>query len=324
MLNADLKEFQFTSDFDGLVISAVLAVPSGDKNGIVQIVHDMNEHKERYYPFMDYLAEQGFITVIHDNRGHGRSIVEPDDLGFMFRNGGKGFVSDIAQLNKRIREVYPDIPVFMAASGLGAAGARSFIKENDDRIDGLVLMGSLYYSSLSPVTRIINSVSSQDNGSRFRSDKIFDTIDDSFGRAFEEPVNSWRCSDPEAVRAFNEDPLCSFKPTLNGYKEMLWLMRHSQSGTGWSVKNPKLPIRFISGRDDPAMVSEKKFMKLLSKLEKAGYESISHRLFDGMRHDILMEKNCINVYKDIAKTLFSWLDRWNDERMTAGGENVME
>ena len=89
MLNADLKEFVFTSDYDELVVSAVLAVPSGDINGIVQVIHGMNEHKERYYPFMDYLAEQGFITVISDNRGHGKSIVEPDDIGFMFRRGGE-------------------------------------------------------------------------------------------------------------------------------------------------------------------------------------------------------------------------------------------
>ena len=47
MLNADLKEFEFISDFDKLVISAVLAVPSGDVHGIVQFVHGMNEHKER-------------------------------------------------------------------------------------------------------------------------------------------------------------------------------------------------------------------------------------------------------------------------------------
>ena len=44
MLNADLKEFEFISDFDELVISAVLAVPSGETNGIVQLVHGINEH----------------------------------------------------------------------------------------------------------------------------------------------------------------------------------------------------------------------------------------------------------------------------------------
>ena len=284
MLNADLKEFQFASDFDELVISAVLAVPSGDINGIVQIVHGMNEHKERYYPFMDYLAEQGFITVIHDNRGHGKSIVEPDDLGYMFRKGGEGFVSDIAQLNARIRAAYPNVPVFMAASGLGAAGARCFLKEHDGDINGLVLLGTICHCPFSPAARIISSVASKHPGSRF------------------------------AVLAYNEDPLCNFKPTLNGYTELVWLLRQSESGRGWNVTQPSLPIRFVSGKDDSAMISEKRFMRSVKKLEKLGYESISHRLFEGMRHDVLMEKNSVNVYKDIAKTLFSWLDRWNDQR----------
>lgn len=315
MLNADLKEFELTSDYDELVISVVLAVPSGDINGIVQIVHGMNEHKERYYPFIDYLAEQGFITVIHDNRGHGKSIVEPDDLGFMFRKGGEGFISDMAQINARIRAAYPDMPVFMIASGMGAAGAKCFMKENDDKINGLVLLGTICHSPFSPVTRAINSVASKRPGSRFRSEKIFNAVDDNFGKFFEEPINSWRCSDADAVLAYNEDPLCNFRPTLNGYQELLWLVKNSQSSTGWQVKNPSLPIRFISGKNDPAMISEKKFIAMMKKLEKSGYESISHRLFEGMRHDVLVEKNSLNVYKDIAKTLFSWLDRWNEERM---------
>ena len=315
MLNADLKEFEFTSEYDELVISAVMAVPSGDINGIVQIVHGMNEHKERYYPFMDYLAEQGFITVIHDNRGHGKSIVEADDLGFMFRNGGEGFVADILQLSKRIRAAYPDVPVFMVASGLGAAGARCFIKEHDNELNGLVLLGTICHSPFSPASRVIGSVAAKRPGSRFRSEKNFDTIDDSFGKFFEDPINSWRCSDADAVLAYNEDPLCNFKPTLNGYQELLWLVKQSESGRGWQVKNPSLPIRFISGRDDSAMISEKKLMRTISKMEKTGYESISHRIFDGMRHDVLMEKNSMNVYKDIAKTLFSWLDRWNEDQL---------
>ena len=60
------------------------------------------------------------------------------------------------------------------------------------------------------------------------------------------------------------------------------------------------------------MLSEKKFFKAVGELEKVGYESISHRLFDGMRHEVLNEKNNMIVYKDIAKSLFSWIDRYND------------
>ena len=104
MLNAAVKNFQFTSDFDGLEIDASIAVPSSNINGIVQIVHGMCEYKERYFPFMDYLAEEGFITVIHDNRGHGKSVCSKDDLGFLYKNGDVGYVEDIHQLTKIVKE----------------------------------------------------------------------------------------------------------------------------------------------------------------------------------------------------------------------------
>lgn len=313
MLNADLKEFEFTSDHDGLLISAVIAIPSGDVNGVVQLVHGMNEHKERYFPFMDYLAEEGFVSVIHDNRGHGKSICSPDDLGFMFRDGGAGFLSDIVQLNRIVRETYPQHPLFLIGHSMGSLGVRCFLKENDDRINGLVVLGCPCYSRFSAPVRAINSAVSKKMGSRFRSEKIDEAAEAFLNRSFEHDVpHSWICSDREVVDKFNSDPLCSFKYTLNGYESLLWLMRETYSRRGWNVRNPHLPIRFISGADDPCMISEKKFFKAVGMLEKLGYESTSHRIFEGMRHEVLNEKNNIIVWKDIAKSLFSWIDRYNE------------
>lgn len=309
MLNADMREINFTSDFDGLEISAVIAAPPRDVNGIVQIVHGMNEYKERYFDFMDYLAEEGFVTVIHDNRGHGNSISQPDDLGFMYRNGGEGFVADIAQLNARIRRIYPELPMFMAAHSMGSLGARCFLKKHDDALNGLVILGSPSYSRFSGFARSINAGLVQNIGSRVRSDKIYDVSEKIFNKNFGTTPHSWICSRKEVVEAFNADPKCNYKYTMNGYKCLLWLMQETYSKDGWEVKNPRLPIRFISGKDDPVMLSEKKFFKAMAMLEKLGYESISHRLFDGMRHEVLNEKNNESVYRDIAKTLYSWLDR---------------
>ena len=318
MLNADLKEFEFNSGFDGLLVSAAIAVPSENICGVVQIIHGMNEHKERYFPFMDYLAEQGFVSVIHDNRGHGKSICTPDDLGFMFRNGGEGFVSDIAQLTQIVKETYPDKPLFMIGHSMGSLGARCFLKNNDSRINGLVLLGCPCYSRFSGFVRAIESAVSKKLGSRFRSDKIYEVSESILNKKFNRDLpHSWICSDKQVVEAFNADPLCNFRYTLNGYEGLLYLLRETYSKKGWNVQNPHLPIRFISGKDDPCMLSERKFFKAVNMLEKLGYESISHRLFDGMRHEVLNEKNNINVWKDIAKTLFSWIDRYNDSQSDA-------
>ena len=309
MLNADMKDLSFVSGHDGLNISAVMAVPPGDVYGVVQLIHGMNEYKDRYFDFMDYLAEQGFITVIHDNRGHGKSICSEDDLGFMFKDGGEGFVSDIAQLNSIIREKFPGLPCFMIGHSMGSLGARCFLKKHDSDINGLILIGSPSYSRFSAPVRAINSALVQGDTSRFRSEKVFEISEKIFNRSFGSTPRSWVCSRKEAVEAFNADPLCNFRYTLNGYESLLYLLQQCYSKKDWEVRNPGLPIRFISGRDDPVMISEEKFFKSMKKLEKAGYERISHRLFDGMRHEVLNEKNNIVVYRDIAKTLFSWIDR---------------
>lgn len=309
MLNADLKEFEFTSDFDGLQIHALMAVPSGTINGILQIVHGMCEYKERYLPFMDYLAEEGFITVIHDNRGHGKSICKEDDLGFLYLNGGQGFVSDIAQLTKITKERYSGVPYFLMGHSMGSLGARVFLKEHDELINGLIVCGCPCFERFSRFARSISSALSHKLGSRYRSEKIAGIMESNFSKPFGGELHSWVCSDKEVVAKYNADPKCNFNFTLNGYKALLYLLRETYSKQGWKIENPSLPIRFISGKDDPCMVNEKRFFKAMKLLESVGYESISHRLFDGMRHEILNEKNNMIVYRDIAKTLFSWIDR---------------
>ena len=311
MINADLKELNFISDFDGLEISAVAAVPTDNVCGIVQLVHGMNEYKERYFDFMDYLAEQGFITVIHDNRGHGKSIASPDDLGYMYPDGGEGFVADIAQMNRIAHGVFPDLPCFMIAHSMGSLGARCFLKENDNLIDGLILLGSPSYSRFSRPVRAICSTAAVDKQKRERIETIEEASEKLFNRNFGSVPHSWICSRKEVVEEFNSNPLSNFIYTLNGFDALLYLLKETYSSKGWDVKSPQLPIRFISGKKDPVMLSEKKFFKAVENLRRKGYESISHRLFDNMRHEVLNEKNNIAVYRDIAKTLFSWIDRIN-------------
>ena len=69
-------EKQIVSEYDGHLL-AVLAVVPEKMRGVMQIVHGMSEHKERYLPFMEYMARRGFACVIHDHRGHGASVKVP-------------------------------------------------------------------------------------------------------------------------------------------------------------------------------------------------------------------------------------------------------
>ena len=61
-------EGAFLSEADGLSISTAAMIPDQKPyRAVVQLVHGMSEHKERYFPFMEYLAGLGYLVVIHDH-----------------------------------------------------------------------------------------------------------------------------------------------------------------------------------------------------------------------------------------------------------------
>lgn len=71
------EKITITSRVDELKLSAIYMQPDQKPcKGIVQILHGMSEHKERYLPFMEFLAECGYASIIHDHRGHGESVVD--------------------------------------------------------------------------------------------------------------------------------------------------------------------------------------------------------------------------------------------------------
>ena len=111
-------QYSFPSKADGLEISCLAVVPELERNekyrGIIQIVHGMSEYKERYIPFMEYMAERKYISVIHDHRGHGKSVRSKEDLGYMYGGGADAMLQDIHTVNCLIKDHFPGIPLILS------------------------------------------------------------------------------------------------------------------------------------------------------------------------------------------------------------------
>ena len=112
---------------DGLELSVLEIAPEGKLRGIVQLVHGMSENKERYQPFMEYLAAEGFLTVIHDHRGHGASVRQKQDLGYMYGGGAEALLDDISLINETLRKKYPELPLILFGHSMGSLAVRSFV-----------------------------------------------------------------------------------------------------------------------------------------------------------------------------------------------------
>ena len=131
---------------DGLRLAMLISEPVGEPKGIVQIVHGMCEHKERYIPFMEYLSAHGYVCAIHDHRGHGETVLNEEDLGYMYKGGWRALVEDIKLVQNEIKASYPALPYTLFGHSMGSMAVRSFTKRYDDSIDTLFVCGCPSYT----------------------------------------------------------------------------------------------------------------------------------------------------------------------------------
>lgn len=293
------------SPSDGLMLDVVETLPdNGEVLGIVQIAHGMQEHKERYLEFMNFLAEEGYAVVCGDHRGHGKSIENPDDLGFFYDETGDAIANDLNAVRQNLEIEYPHAPVFLIGHSMGTLVARKYIKSFDDRIDGLILSGAVYQNpGVRPGKMLINVISSL-KGKRYISPGIAKMVEGSFDKGIPgDQKNRWLSYNEENVKRFNEDEICGKPFTLNGYRNLMQLIIDCYSTRGWKMKNPDLPIFFAAGAEDPVIGNEKEFEKMQKFLKDRGYKNVSGKLYPHMRHEILNETNRELVYEDFCSFL---------------------
>ena len=298
------KNFIVVSDYDGLQLHGTVYLPAETPKGIVQLVHGMCEHQKRYFPLMRFLAENGYIAACYDQRGHGATAVNKEDLGWFRDFHGKAIVEDCAQVTKYLKTEYPDLPLTLFGHSMGSMVVRCYLREHDDLIDKLVVCGSPAPNPLAGVAVGLAKIIRVFRGQRHRS-KLLSFL--STGKGNQEfskaGKGSWLTHDEEVVKAYYADEKCGFKFTVNGFENLFNLMKYTYKKRGYRVQNPNLPIFFISGGDDAVLGGEKNWEKVTEFTRKVGYANVAWKLYKDMRHEIHNDLCREEVYADVLQFL---------------------
>ena len=187
--------------FDGLGLSLLYTKPEGDIKGVLQISHGMCENKERYLPFMEYLAEQGYAAVIHDHRGHGKSVKRKEDLGYFYGGRDKGIVEDLHQITCWIKERFPGKPVYMLGHSMGSLAARVYLKDYDRELKKLILTGPPSANPAVDLGLLLALLQKKLRGGRHQSRLIQVLAFGPYAARFpgEGSESAWICSDKKVV-----------------------------------------------------------------------------------------------------------------------------
>lgn len=297
------KEFQIISEFDQLKLSCLMIVPDSPI-GIIQISHGMCEHKERYIDFMNTMAKHGYLCIIHDHRGHGKSIKNENDLGYFYEDGHKGIVEDLHQITLMIKQQYPKLPLYLFGHSMGSLVVRCYLQKYDQDIQGLFVCGSPSRNPLVNAGIMLAKLFMKVKNDHHRPYLLQRMAFESFQKGFEDIPNSWICSDLDVVENYNNDPLCRFVFTSQGFYTLFQLMK--QTYLKYTACSTDLPIHFIAGSEDPCIVSTEKFHQAILHQRQVGYKQVTYYLFQGMRHEILNEKHKEKVYQHILEILKTW------------------
>lgn len=294
-----MNNLQIESSIKGIYLD-VNYRPVEAPKALVVILHGMSEHKERYNYFLEELAKENYLPVIYDHRGHGKSLKNPKDLGYFYSDDADSLSEDTKIVINYFKEKYPDIPIILFAHSMGTLIARNYLSKYDDEITKLILCGPPTKNNLVDVglslAKIANIFGNPRKGNKFLDKLTFS----SFNKKYNNP-NEWLSKNEENVKAYNNDPLCGFIFTTNGFLNLYTLQKMAFQKNRYQVKNKSLPILLIAGSDDPVIINTKKFQELQKFLQDLGYNNTTSKTYKDLRHELLQEDNRDLIIQDILE-----------------------
>ena len=294
------QEFTYPST-DGIhQIHAVEWLPEGEPRAVVQIVHGVAEYALRYDPLAQYLAGHGVLVCGEDHLGHGLTVDDGKFGYFGPKNGWDLVVRDVRKLRKLEEEKHPGLPYVMLGHSMGSFLTRTYLIRWPGTVDAAVLSGT--GQEAAPLVAL-------GRGMSYVSDLIYDMSMGSYNKPFRPNQTSgdWLSRDTQLVKAFREDPLCSFRPTVTMFRDMLGGIQFIGKKKNLDRMDKRTPICFISGDRDPVGNMGKGVEKVARMFRAAGCRDVTVKLYPGGRHEMFNEINRQEVMDD----LLAWMESKN-------------
>lgn len=250
----------------------------------VCLVHGLGEHSSRYAHVADAFSKEGFVTIGHDLRGHGRS------------GGARGHISDIEDfmqdidvLLEQTKSRYPGLPLFLYGHSLGGIQVLHYTLKRKPALKGVIATSSGLRTALEK--QPVKVVLAQILGSLLPNMALASGLD-----------SSGLSRDPAVVRAYNNDPFVHDKITLGFGKVMLGV-------TKWTLEHAgefPLPLLLLHGKEDPIA-----FPSGSIEFSAPLKEKCTLVLWNGAYHELHNELEKAEVFK----TMTLWMDARLHEEM---------
>lgn len=280
----------------------------GVARGIVHINHGLAEHSKRYTEFAKFLSVRGYHVYAHDIRGHGHNISAhcPKSI-FAMRHGADKVLSDVASINKLIKEQHPQLPIIIFGHSMGGLIAFNYALQKPNTIDALSIWNSNFSNKSERMfARFVLKVERMLKGSDVPSQFLSKSTFRNWAKIFQpsRTMFDWLTSDEDVVDDYVKDPLCGFDASVSMWLDIFQWMEQGDNTRNWTCLPKNLPISVNGGALDPSTNNSQAITDFASRLKQSGFTNVTTRIYAHSRHEILRDQE-----RDIATFHFiQWAD----------------
>lgn len=286
------------NSIDGYELSLNI-YPVENQKGVIQIIHGMQEHQNRYQTLANYLNSLGYSVVSSDIRGHGPNAIE---LGyFAEKDGYKLVLEDQKVITDYIKVALNVEKVIIFAHSMGTIITRNLLQTESNDYERVILSGYPNYQFAVNFGIIIGKLIRTFKGGKYYSKLLTDLSVGSFNKQIKNPRTNldWLSYNEENIDKYIEDPLCGFSFKTSAFIDLFTLLANMNKHNKF-VNINNIPMLLIAGEDDPCVGGIKGRNNSIKTLKKIGFNNIKEITYNKMRHEILNEKDYQNILNDIS------------------------
>ena len=284
------------------MLAGIVYLPQGKIKGYFHIVHGMTEYIGRYDRFMRILAENGYIAFGYDHLGHGNTVNDDSELGFIAEHNGDDLLAkDVKAFFDAMRSEYGDFPYYLMGHSMGSFVVR-MAAQNYVTPDKLIIMGTGGPKGIVVLGLYLSQFIQQIRGPRHYSKIVKFFAFGSYNARCpkSEGPHAWLTNDPEIREKYHNDKFCTFELTISTMHDIISLTYKANRMEWFSSVAPKMPILIVSGKDDVVGDYSKGVITVRDNLVKFGAD-VTMKLYDNNRHELLNDNAREEVTTDILK-----------------------
>lgn len=276
--------------------------PNKEAKANVIICEGMEEHSSRYDAFAKFLNANGYDVYCLDCYGQGQNVL-PDESnkGIWPESGFRKMVQAINQLVLKIST--QEKPTYIFSHSMGSFMMQDYIQRFANNVKKVVLCGSGAKNPLALVgyglAKLIVNRKNRNKKAKLLNSLMFGN----FNHGIKNPRTAydWLSFNEENVDTYIADPLSGFGPNNGFCLEFLKGMKRLHKQKFLNKISKGINLFIISGDQDPVTNFGKDVDRLANEYRELGIDNLETKIYKNMRHEILNEKDCHIVYKDVLE-----------------------